>query len=196
MARGQVARGWVAKRSSQWPTSQRVAGQGSPVCQESHKAKRRGEEKESFVWGLTLLMGWGWRSYIYLRGWQVYVVPAFQGRRDYLNIGMGGGLLAQIFILLQTLFVHFCLCDKRQAVNQSCFINFFFEHCGYPPSPFQDLGWIYSLNIFLFPASREDTHRFLRALPCTIIVYLLFRMLGNLIRQGSGLLGEPVSHCF
>ena len=32
---------------------------------------------------------------------------------------MGGGLLAQILILLQTLFVHF-VHDRRQAVNQSC----------------------------------------------------------------------------
>ena len=54
-------------------------------------------------------------------------MPAFLGGRDYLNLGMCGGLLTRILILLQTPFVHLVvkqIRDRRQllkvgAVTQS-----------------------------------------------------------------------------
>ena len=47
-------------------------------------------------------------------------MPAFLGGRDYLNLGMCGGLLTRILILLQTPFVHLVIkqiCDMRQLIK-------------------------------------------------------------------------------
>ena len=47
-------------------------------------------------------------------------MPAFLGVCDYLNVGMCGGLLAQILLLLQTPFVHLAvkqICDRRQLIK-------------------------------------------------------------------------------
>ena len=46
-------------------------------------------------------------------------MPAFLGVCDYLNVGMCGGLLAQILLLLQTPFVHLIkqICDGGQLIK-------------------------------------------------------------------------------
>ena len=71
----------------------------------------------------------------------------------------------------------FCICDGRQAFNQSCFMGFFFFFfclgtvVPSPPS-FQALGWIHSLKVALFPARGDDTHRLSRAPPpCPILLF-------------------------
>ena len=61
----------------------------------------------------------------------------------------------------------FCIQDRGQVINQSCFTGFFFGHCRPPPLPLPSLGWIHNLKVFLFPASGDDTHRLSRAPPLT-----------------------------
>ena len=62
------------------------------MCQGSHKAKRRDQEKESFVLRTYIVDGMGIKKLHF--DWWVKVVPAFWGRRNYLKVGMGGDLLA------------------------------------------------------------------------------------------------------
>ena len=104
---------------------------------------------------------------------------------------MCGGLLAQILILPQTIFVHLVvkqICDRRQLpkvifmgsfykhqgplpktgsdqrweINQSCFMGFFFGHCGPLPFPLPDLGMNIQIQKISFPDSGNDTYRISR----------------------------------
>ena len=48
------------------------------------------------------------------------MVAAFSGGRDYPNVGICRGLLAQILVLLQTPFIHLVvkqICDRRQLIQ-------------------------------------------------------------------------------
>ena len=62
------------------------------MWQESHGAKRG----EAFVLRTYIIGGVQVKKLHF--GWRVKVVLAFWGRQDYLNVGMGGGPLAEIFI--------------------------------------------------------------------------------------------------
>lgn len=99
---------------------------------------------------------------------------SFPGGHDYLNIGMCGSLLAQILIFLPTLFVHFAyVTGGKKLTNFLCL--FFLLGIAVPfPSSLQALEIIYSLKVFIFPASGDDTHQLSRAPPFyTIIVSLV-----------------------
>ena len=66
----------------------------------------------------------------------------------------------------------FCLRDRRQAINQGCFMGFFFGHCGLPPLP-PSRSWIeYTVPRFSFSQLVEMIHTDFQGLPtsCTITV--------------------------
>ena len=88
--------GWSRGGKRQGASTQvaKRGGQGSPVWQESHKAKR---EKSSVL--RTYIVGGVGVKKLHFH-WRVKVVSAFRGRHDYPNVGIGGCLLAQVFILL------------------------------------------------------------------------------------------------
>ena len=72
-----MTRNLVAKRGVQGPHGQGLAGQGSPILQESHKAKSRGQESEFFVLETCIVDGVGVKKLHF--DWQVKVVPASPG---------------------------------------------------------------------------------------------------------------------
>ena len=87
---------------------------------------------------------------------------------------MGGGLLAWILILLQTLFAHFVRVG-RQTGNRSRFMFFLFGHCGPPPLPLSRPWDEYTVSGFSFSQLVEMIHTDFQRLPpsCSIIVLLV-----------------------
>ena len=71
--------------------------------------------------------------------WWVKVVPAFWERQNYPNIGMGGGLLGQILILLQTLFFHFAYVTRGRQLTKVILWVFSLGTGDPSPYPFQAL---------------------------------------------------------
>ena len=129
----------------------------------------------------------------------VKVVPAFLGRCDCTNVGTCGGLLAQILILLQALFVHFVYVTGGREFTRSCFTGFTVDPFLLPPTRSWDE---YSLKDFLFPASGDDTHRLSSTTPSpgTFPLNHSFaccsECLAALSSQAQGLLGQWVRHLF
>ena len=105
--------------------------------------------------------------------WWVKVVPASPlGRRDYPNLGMcGGSVSLNPYLSLDSIGSF----EGKQAVNQTCFtVCLFFFPLGTMDLLLSRTWDEYSLKVFLFPASRDDTHR-LSVAPhsCIFIVSLV-----------------------
>ena len=86
-------------------------------------------------------------------------MPAFPGGHDHPNVGMCGGLLAQIPILLQTPRVHFAYVTGGRQLTKVVY-GLFFGYCGPLPFPFLGLGLNTQSQGLLFPAGGDDTRRF------------------------------------
>ena len=113
----------------------------------------RGQEKrESCVLRTYIVGGVGVKKLHF--DWQVEVVPASPGETWLPNHRYECGCVSQNSYLALESICSCCLCDRRQAISQSCFMGFFLCALWTPPlSPFQALEWIYSLKVFLFPTS-------------------------------------------
>ena len=75
-------------------------------------------------------------------------------------------------------------------------MGFFFGHCGSPTLPPSRPCDEYTVSRFSFCQLMEMLHMDFQRLPCscTIIVFLVFGIPGNLTEPGSGLLSEQVRH--
>ena len=131
------------------------------------------------------------------------MVPAFLRRRDYPNLGMCGGLLAQGLILLQTPFVHLVvkqICDWAQlikvgAVPQSYFWALSVSTRDSLLFPLPGFGMKAEFQSLLSQTA-ETIHGISRTalLLCQPGVSCDVGTPGNIIRPGSGLLSSWVRH--
>ena len=83
--------------------------------------------------------------------------------------------------------------DGRQAVNQNCFMGFFFGHCRPILFPFPGLGMNTQSQGFPFSQLVEVIHTDFQGLPTSLTIIVFFMLCGmpdGLIEPGSGLLGQ------
>ena len=141
---------------------QRPAGQGFPhVAREPREQVLCSEDLYSWRGGGEGITCW-------LMGKGSAKFPP--GRCDYPNVGMCGGLLAQIFILLQTLFVHFVYMMGGRQLTKAVFMGYLSGHCRAPPFPLLSPG-INAVSRFSFSRLVERMPTDFQGLPLHALCY-------------------------